>query len=152
MDRRTALRTIGAATAALGMGGIGLASVKPSNGCVLPKSEWQTLGSDWIEVCGGLAYFKVERRVTPAGKHECTVYCRRHLLTINNKHRLADDQFNWELSQIIVNRKEYPERPELEETFAQTFNTWAALQRHLSKVRPAGRAKYYCYVPIEHVT
>jgi hypothetical protein len=41
MDRRTAIRTIGAATAALGMGG--LSSVKPSSGCVLPKSEWQTL-------------------------------------------------------------------------------------------------------------
>jgi hypothetical protein len=45
MDRRTALRTIGAATAALG---IGLASVKPSNGCVLPKSEWQTLPKEFV--------------------------------------------------------------------------------------------------------
>ncbi len=48
MDRRTAIRTIGAATAALGMGGIGLASAKPSKGCVLPKSEWQTLPKKFV--------------------------------------------------------------------------------------------------------
>lgn len=159
MDRRTAIRTIGAATAALGMGGIGLASVKPSNGCVLPKSERQTLHPEWLWCPAHGAYVIVEPRpigdLEPrhlaTGRWEYIVYARKHLLSTENKHRLDDDQFYWELGQIVVNAVEYEKYPTKLEAHAQVLDTSFALHEHLAKQRPAGRQKYYHYIPIDKI-